>query len=153
MPEFNIEISLTKVLNVEADNVSDAIEKVSQDFNDGMYDLWTYDRQITPYKAELPYAKVDRKAWIEFMDKQIGKAFAKHPKWKFPKDTKLDKDGNPIVTQEELDTCDGLIHSEELDISDESLHWIKPDTVEVHHTKGHPTSDIIGTFDKNGDLI
>lgn len=100
MPEFNIEISLTKVLTVEADNLQDAIRNTTESFIDGDIDTWDFDLKI-------------------------GKAFSK-----FPRHT----DHNPVITQEELDTCDG------------GIEHIKPTKVEVSRTKEHLTSDIIEEY-------
>lgn len=71
MPKYAIEISLIKIVEVEADSIDLAKEKVLEDYNDGLIDSWNFD--------------VETKLYEEY------------------------EDHNPVITQEELDTCDGGI--------------------------------------------
>lgn len=95
MPEFAIEISLVKIVDVEADNIELAKEKVLESFNDGLHDMWTFDVETKLYEEYEPIGSmpVDDETIEHF--KKVDKKILDLP--------------NIVITQEELDTCDGGI--------------------------------------------
>lgn len=51
MPEFSIEIHLTKVLGVKADNIQEAKDKAWEEYKEGLHDTWGFDCEVNLYET------------------------------------------------------------------------------------------------------